>query len=66
AAVKAGGPVDHERQILTAWKDWYVGAIGTMTDIEVGGSSDTTRAAIASAQQSIGAFADKLIGRLPE
>ena len=66
AAVKAGGPVDHEREILTAWKAWYVGAIGTMNDIEVGGSSDTTRAAIAEAQQTVGAYADKLIGRLPE
>ena len=66
AAVKAGGTVAHEREILTAWKDWYVGAVGTMNDIEVGGSSDTTRASIAAAQQTIGAYADQLIGRLPE
>ena len=64
AAVQAGGPVAHEREILTAWKAWYVGAIGTMTDIEVGGSSDATRAAIDAAGQRVGAYADGLIARL--
>lgn len=65
AAVRGGGPRAHEVEILSAWKDWYVGAIGTMTDIELGGSSDETLAAIHDASARVGAYADSLISKLP-
>lgn len=63
-AVRAGGPVAREREILTAWKTWYVGAIGAMRDIEVGGSSDQTAAAITAAAGRIGVYADQLLAKL--
>jgi len=63
-AVRQGKPAAHEREILQAWKDWYVGAIAAMRDIEVGGSSPATEATIAGAGQRIGAYADRLIQTL--
>ncbi|MGH7689767.1 MAG: peptidase M28, partial [Gemmatimonadaceae bacterium] len=64
AAVRAGQPVAHEVEILTAWKQWCVGAIGTMRDIEVGGSSPETVAVIDDASRGIGVYADRLIAQL--
>jgi aminopeptidase YwaD len=66
SAVREGKPSAHEVEILTAWKTWYVGAIGTMRDIEVGGSSAETVAAIDSAAQRIGAYADSLLAKLAQ
>ncbi len=63
-AVRAGGPAAREVEILTAWKNWYVGAIGTMRDIEVGGASGETTAAIDEAARRVGAHADSLIAKL--
>ncbi len=63
-AIQAGGPPAHEREILQAWKDWYVGAIQSMRDIEVGGSSAETSAAIDAAASRIGAYADSLLAQV--
>jgi aminopeptidase YwaD len=49
AALAAGGKRDAEEDILRTWTDYYVAAIHTMTDIEVGGSSKETLAAIDAA-----------------
>ncbi len=49
AAIAAGGDVAHEQDILNTWTDYYVKALHTMTDIEVGGSSPATIAAIDAA-----------------
>ena len=46
AAIAAGGDRAKEEDILRTWTDYYVAAIKTMRDIEVGGSSAQTNAAI--------------------
>jgi aminopeptidase YwaD len=48
-ALTAGGDRAKETDILRTWTDYYVGALRTMTDIEVGGSSPQTIAAIDAA-----------------
>ena len=63
-AVHDGKGAQGERAILMAWKDWYVGAIGTMRDIEVGGSSSATQGAIDDAAHRIGTFADGLLAKV--
>ena len=42
-----------ERVILEAWTDWYRGAIRTMADIEVGGSSSETKRTITAAESAV-------------
>ena len=49
AALAAGGDRAKETDILRTWTDYYVAALHTMTDIEVGGSSPQTLAAIDAA-----------------
>jgi aminopeptidase YwaD len=49
AAIAAGGDRAKENDILRTWTDYYVAAIKKMNDIEVGGSSAETSAAIAAA-----------------
>ena len=48
-ALAAGGARAKEEDILRTWTDYYVAALHTMTDIEVGGSSRETLAAIDAA-----------------
>jgi aminopeptidase YwaD len=48
-AVATGGNAVAETDILATWIDYYAKSIETMRDIEVGGSSDETTAAIAAA-----------------
>ena len=52
-AIAGGGPRATEEDILRTWTDYYVAAIHTMTDIEVGGSSAETSAAIDAAAQRV-------------
>jgi aminopeptidase YwaD len=47
--VAHGGDVAHEAHIIDTWGAWYRAAIKSTEDIEVGGSSPQTRAAIESA-----------------
>ena len=54
AALAAGGDAAHETDILSTWIDYYVKAVGAMRDIEVGGSSAETQAAIAAAVERVG------------
>ena len=49
AALKQGSPVATENDILSTWMDYYARSLLTMDDIEVGGSSPETRAAIDAA-----------------
>lgn len=53
STVAAGGDAAKERDILETWTDYYVKSIATMSDIEVGGSSAQTAAAIVSAQKNV-------------
>jgi aminopeptidase YwaD len=48
-----GGNAAYESHILEVWGGWYREALKTTDDIEVGGSSDPTRAAIAAAVKRV-------------
>ncbi|MEP6834352.1 MAG: M28 family peptidase, partial [Gemmatimonas sp.] len=52
-ALASGGDAAREKDILETWTDYYVKSLATMTDIEVGGSSAATTAAIAAAQKNV-------------
>ncbi len=53
ASIEAGGSKDVERDIIETWASWYDGALASMTDIEVGGSSPETVQAVEQARSSI-------------
>jgi hypothetical protein len=53
AAVAGGGDRAKETDILRTWIDYYVGAIEAMRDIEVGGSTPETSAAIKRSAEAI-------------
>ncbi len=55
AALKQGSPAATEDDILSTWTDYYVRSLKTMDDIEVGGSSADTRAAIDAAARRVAA-----------
>ncbi len=58
-----GGTVAHETLILRTWTDWYRDALRAATDIEVGGSSAATIAAIdAAAARVERAGAERIAG----
>ena len=52
-ALPAGGNVAHEQDILETWATWYTDAIEHTADIEVGGASAETMAAITAAKQYV-------------
>jgi len=64
AAVAAGKLAAVERDIIGTWTDYYVAAIHTMTDIEVGGSSKETLAAIDAAANRVKAAGDQRLAML--
>ena len=64
AAVSAGGDAAKERLILETWTDWYRGAIRSMAEIEVGGSSAETKRAIATAESAIRRAGGDRVARL--
>jgi hypothetical protein len=53
AALMEGGKLAEQQDILQTWTDYYVASLHTMTDIEVGGSSRETLAAIDAAAQRV-------------
>ncbi len=53
AALTSGGDRAKETDILRTWTDYYVNALHTMTDIETGGSSKETLAAIDAASAAV-------------
>ena len=53
AEVGRGGDSAKERLILDTWTDWYRGAIRSMAEIEVGGSSRETERAIQAAESAV-------------
>ncbi|MGD8331047.1 MAG: M28 family peptidase, partial [Acidobacteriota bacterium] len=64
AAVASGDDRDEQALILSTWTSWYVDAIGTTSDIEVGGSSEETLATIAAAQATVSAAGEQYLQRL--
>jgi aminopeptidase YwaD len=53
SAIAAGGKRSLEEDILQTWTDYYAASLRTMTDIEVGGSSRETLAAIDAAASRV-------------
>jgi hypothetical protein len=49
SAIASGEEKDEQLLILQSWLDWYREALATATDIEVGGASPRTLAAIEDA-----------------
>src|SRR5262249_53567776 len=64
AALKSGSPLATEKDILQTWADYYVAALYTMTDIEVGGSSPETLAAIDAAAKRVKQAGDEHVAAL--
>jgi hypothetical protein len=64
AAVSAGGDAAKERLILETWTEWYRGAIRSMAEIEVGGSSAETKRAIATAESAVRRAGTDRVARL--
>jgi aminopeptidase YwaD len=64
AALKAGGDAARERDILQTWGSWYVDALKTTTDIESGGTSAATRAAMEKAVAAVEAATKSALSKL--
>ena len=64
-ALAAGGGQAMELDIIDTWARWYMGALDTAADIEVGGASAETSAAIAAAKSRVDAGRSRLIAALP-
>ena len=65
AAIAGGGARAAEEDILRTWTDYYVAALHTMSDIEVGGSSRETLAAIDAAAARVKEAGDQRLASLP-
>lgn len=63
-SIAKGGDREKERHIVDVWGKWYVDAIKTTADIEVGGSSAPTTAAIAMAVNAVQARTQALVKSL--
>ncbi|MEQ8416604.1 MAG: M28 family peptidase [Imperialibacter sp.] len=64
AAIKEGSPASDQTQILSAWADWYVKAMGSVKDMEVGGSSGEVMKTIETSQKEILQLSGEIIGQL--
>ena len=53
AALASGGDAAKERDILQTWTDYYDRSLGTLSDVETGGSSRETTAAITIARARV-------------
>jgi len=58
AALRQGGSAATEDDILSTWTDYYVRSLRVMDDIELGGSSPETRAAIDAAARRVAQAGD--------
>jgi hypothetical protein len=52
-ALAEGGDADRERLILESWTDWYLGALAAMEELEAGGVSASTAAAMEGARARV-------------
>lgn len=64
AALKTGGDRAREDDILRTWTEYYVASLHTMTDIEVGGSSKETLAAIDAAAVRVKRAGEERLAKL--
>jgi aminopeptidase YwaD len=64
AALAKGGKLDQEVLILTTWTEWYTNAIRAARDVDIGGPTPATSAAIDRAAQAVSAAGMNYIARL--
>jgi aminopeptidase YwaD len=64
-ALKAGGDALKERDILRTWGAYYVDALRATVDVEVGGATPRTRAAIDQSVLAVQAATREALSRLP-
>lgn len=64
-ALRGGGDRARELDILETWRDYYVNSLRTFDDLELGGTSATTRAAIDAATERVRAAHTRLLATLP-
>ncbi|MEP6992600.1 MAG: peptidase M28, partial [bacterium] len=64
AAVAADGAVATERDILETWTDYYARSIATLSDVEIGGSTPATAAAISAAAARVRAAGASRLAQL--
>jgi len=64
AAIDAGADRVEQEAIVRAWLDWYRGALETTHDIEVGGASAETTAAIEAAAARVTAAGEEYLNAL--
>ena len=64
SAVSAGADVSGESEILQSWTDYYVSALATTADIEVGGASAQTLLAINDAKSRVAAAGSARVAQL--
>jgi len=60
-AIAKGSDQTHERHIVDVWGKWYVDALNTAADIELGGASAATRATIEQAVLAVQARTRALV-----
>jgi len=65
SAIAKGEDTEEQAMILQAWLDWYLDALRTTHDIEVGGSSPETLAAMDAAVARVREAGDRMISALP-
>jgi len=63
-AVKNGASASEETQIISAWADWYVQALDSVKDMEVGGASAEVTEAIETSQKEIQQLSEEIIRQL--
>jgi hypothetical protein len=63
-ALAEGGDLQQETLILNTWTDWYRGAIRSMSEIEVGGSSRETENAIRAAESAVAKAGKERVAKL--
>jgi hypothetical protein len=52
-ALQSGSTLEKEQHILQVWSDWYVKAVGKMSDINTGGITDAISKTLEAAQKQI-------------
>ena len=63
-AVSDGGRLEQEVLILTTWTEWYVNAIQSIRDLEAGGPTASTTAAIETAATAVQGAGLNYVARL--
>ena len=64
AALAAGGDPGEERRILETWTTWYLGALDAMVDLEAGGATTATLAALEGARARVAEAGGRLVEAL--